>query len=83
MHREQHRIHRPLADHPYGIRHRIPVNHREAPVARRIHPKPLTGKQYGGDGGGREFGGGGHGILQAMVQEDGIQTSIRIQPETS
>jgi hypothetical protein len=57
------------------------VDHGEAAVPGRIHSQPFSRQQDGGDGGGRESG-GGHGILQEMVQEDGIETSNWVQPET-
>jgi hypothetical protein len=82
MHRQQHRVHRPLPYHADGIGHRIPVDHREAPVPGGIYPETLAGKEHRGDGGGGEIGGGGHGVLRTMVQEDEPETSTRVQPET-
>jgi len=83
MHRQEHRVHRALPHHADGVGHRVPVDDRETPVPGRIHPQPLAGEEHRGDGGGWEIGGGGHGILQAMVQEDEPETSIWLQPETS
>jgi hypothetical protein len=58
------------------------VDHRETPVPGRIHPKALAGEKHSGDGGGRKIGAGGHGRLQAMVQEDEPETSNWVQLET-
>jgi hypothetical protein len=82
MHRQEHRVYRPLPYHTDGIRHRVPVDHRETPVSRRIHPEALARKENRGDGGREGSDGGGHGFLQTMVQEDEPETSIRVQPET-
>jgi hypothetical protein len=58
------------------------MDYGEAAVAGGIHPEPLAGQENRGNGGGRQGGDGGHGILQAMVQEDATGTSNWIQPET-
>ena len=83
MHRQEHRVHRPLSHDTDGVGHRVPVHDGETPVPGGIHPEALTGEKHGGDGGGWEIGSGGHGFLQVMVQEDEPGTSIWVQPETS
>ena len=83
VHREQHRVHRALADHPDGVR-------TESRCTTAKHPFPAASTRSRSPGSstaatvvdGRSAV-AGTGILQAMVQEDELRTSIRVQPETS
>ena len=63
---DQHRVHRPLPDHPHRVGDRVPVQHGEEPVAGGVHPRALARQEHGGDGGGAGIGDWGHAFLRRV-----------------